>query len=157
MYMWLRARWAKSMKPRSSFDGDANALQSALSYDFMRSAEMICSFPVSVITVDSFVRENAIEGVDLVKIDTESTEPQVLLGMIETIRRDQPAIICEVLKGRASEKLLAQILRPLGYRFYLLTPDGRWSVIELKAILNGSIIFSQHSTPMTLQSCSVAI
>jgi len=97
---------------------------SSLSYDFMRSAEMICSFPVSVITVDSFVRETAIEGVDLVKIDTESTEPQVLLGMIETIRRDQPAIICEVLKGRASEELLEQILRPLGYRFYLLTPEG---------------------------------
>jgi hypothetical protein len=80
--------------------------------------------PVSVITVDRFVRENNLEAVDLVKIDTESTEPDVLRGMIETITRHHPSIICEVLKDRGSEQSLEDILRPLGYNFYLLTPDG---------------------------------
>ena len=43
--------------------------------------------------------------------------------MIETLRRDKPFIITEVL-GRGSEKRLEEILGPLGYRYYLLTSDG---------------------------------
>jgi len=97
---------------------------SSLSYDFMQSAERVYSLPVSVITVDRFVRENNLSAVDLVKIDTESTEPDVLQGMAETIRRYQPSIICEVLKGRGSERRLEEVLRPLDYKFYLLTPSG---------------------------------
>jgi len=96
---------------------------SSLSYDFMKSAEGVYGVPVSVITLDKFVIENNIPGVDLVKIDTESTEPDVLQGMVETLTRDQPFIICEVL-GRGSESKLEEVLRPLGYNFYLLTPDG---------------------------------
>ena len=59
----------------------------------------------------------------MVKIDTETTEPQVLRGMMETMWRDRPAIVCEVL-GRGSEQALEQILGPLGYHYYLLTPAG---------------------------------
>jgi hypothetical protein len=33
-------------------------------------------------------------------------------------------MICEVLKDRGSERALEEILRPLGYKFYLLTHDG---------------------------------
>lgn len=97
---------------------------SSLSFDFMQTAGDVRSSTVPVITLDRFVRENGLSRVDLVKIDTESTEPQVLRGMIETLRRDRPAILCEVLRGRGSETQLAEILRPLGYRFYHLTPDG---------------------------------
>jgi len=96
---------------------------SSLSYDFMKSAEGVYGLPVSVITLDKFVIENNIPCVDLVKIDTESTEPDVLQGMIEILTRDQPFIICEVL-GRGSESKLEEILRPLRYNFYILTPDG---------------------------------
>lgn len=97
---------------------------SSLSFDFMRSAERLVSVETPVITLDAFAREKALQGVDLVKIDTETTEPQVLCGMTETIRRDQPFIVCEVLPGRGSEETLQQIIRSLGYRAYLLTPDG---------------------------------
>jgi FkbM family methyltransferase len=79
---------------------------------------------VSAITLDEFVRERAIDRVDLVKIDTESTEPQVLRGMLATLRRDRPAILCEVLRGCIEEGELEKILEPLGYRYYLLTPQG---------------------------------
>lgn len=97
---------------------------SSLSLEFMRPAGELRSLTVPVITLDRLVRKQGIERVDLVKIDTESTEPQVLRGMLETLRRDHPHILCEVLQGRGSEKPLEEILRPLGYRFYLLTPDG---------------------------------
>lgn len=76
------------------------------------------------ITGDSFVRDRRVERVDLIEIDTESTEPEVLRGMIETIGRDHPIILCEVLKGCGSEEPPEEILSYFGYRFYLLTSDG---------------------------------
>jgi FkbM family methyltransferase len=78
---------------------------------------------VRVVTVDSFVRERGLGRVDLVKIDTERTEPEVVDGMRQTISRDRPSIVCEVLdreRGRALERLL----RPFDYRWYHLTWMG---------------------------------
>jgi FkbM family methyltransferase len=97
---------------------------SSLSYEFMRSAGEAQRALVPVLTLDRFVREQGLARVDLVKIDTESTEPEVLRGRAKTLRRDQPMIFCEVLQGRGAEKPLEEILRSLGYRYYLLTSDG---------------------------------
>ena len=97
---------------------------SSLSYDFMKSADALRSQPVALVKLDTFVNRQTVRDIDLVKIDTESTEHQVLRGMMETIRRDRPQIICEVLKDRASEDLLQDLVREIGYRAYLLTPDG---------------------------------
>jgi hypothetical protein len=44
--------------------------------------------------------------------------------MRETLARDRPWVVCEVLHGRGAEGRLQALLQPLGYRFYLLTPDG---------------------------------
>jgi FkbM family methyltransferase len=97
---------------------------SSLSFDFMRSASDVRSFPVPVTTIDRLAQEAGLDRIDLVKIDTESTEPQVLRGMAETIRRHHPHIVCEVLKGRGSEKPLEELVFSFGYRAYHLTPEG---------------------------------
>lgn len=97
---------------------------SSLSFEFMGSHGGLVSFKTPVLKLDTFVRDRNLDRVDLLKIDTESTEPQVLRGMAETLRRDRPTMLCEVLKGRGSEDELERILRPLGYQFYLLTPTG---------------------------------
>jgi FkbM family methyltransferase len=97
---------------------------SSMSEEFMRTASGVRRSAIPVITLDRFIRERNLTGVDLVKIDTESTEPQVLRGMLETLRRDRPTLFCEVLKGRGSERALEEVLAPLGYRYYLLTPEG---------------------------------
>jgi FkbM family methyltransferase len=96
---------------------------SSLSYQFMSSVVDLKVSKVSVTTLDRFVLDNKIERVDLVKIDTETTEPQVIRGMSGILARDNPDIVCEVL-GRGSESALEEMLRPLGYHFYHLTPDG---------------------------------
>jgi FkbM family methyltransferase len=77
---------------------------------------------VRVITLDRFIQERRLEHVDLVKIDTETTELQVIQGMAETVRRDRPHIICEVWGG--PRQMFDDLLRPLGYRYYSLKPDG---------------------------------
>jgi FkbM family methyltransferase len=97
---------------------------SSLSFNFMRSAENLESDTIPVTTLDSFVRDKMIDRLDLVKIDTETTEPEVLRGMQRTLSRDCPTIVCEVLKGRGTEQALEAVLGPLGYSYYLLTPEG---------------------------------
>jgi FkbM family methyltransferase len=72
---------------------------------------------------DSLLPELGIERVDLIKIDTESTEPAVLQGLAHTLERDRPDIICEVLHGR-TERQLEAILKPLGYSFFWISADG---------------------------------
>ena len=61
--------------------------------------------------------------VDLVKVDTESTEPDVLAGLMETLRRDRPVVFCEVLRGR-TEARLQPIVDDLGYSTWWLSGDG---------------------------------
>lgn len=112
---------------------------SSLSEGFMRSIvgrEELTSSTVDVVEGDDFAALHAITGVDLVKLDTETTEPAVVAGMLGTLRRDRPAIICEVLDADAGAAL-QELLDPLGYEYLLLTgrglvprerisPDGEW-------------------------------
>ena len=97
---------------------------SSLSRDFMNVNGAVRGIHVEVVRLDEFLGDRGVQGVDLIKIDTESTEPEVLRGMAETLRRDRPAIVCEVLAGRETAAALEDLLGPLGYRFWLLTPDG---------------------------------
>lgn len=97
---------------------------SSLSQDFMRPHPGTASLTVRVARLDQIAADRGLAPVDLVKLDTESTEPDALEGMMDILRRDRPAIICEVLAGRGAEHRLEEMLGPLGYRYYLLTPDG---------------------------------
>jgi FkbM family methyltransferase len=97
---------------------------SSLSFEFMRSAQELQSSWVPVTTLDTFVQEQGLNHIDLVKIDTESTEPDVLRGMAGTIQRHRPHIVCEVLKGRGSEQAVDELVRSFGYSCYHLRPEG---------------------------------
>ena len=97
---------------------------SSLSFEFMKETTDLQRSTVPVIRLDQFAEEHQIGRVDLMKIDTESTEPQVLRGMRRILERDRPQIICEVLSGRDTGPALEELLGPLGYRYYLLTSGG---------------------------------
>ena len=71
---------------------------------------------------DRLLAELRVEHVDLIKVDTESTEPAVLRGLRGILERDRPDVICEVLRGR-TETELEEILRPLGYTFFQVEAD----------------------------------
>jgi methyltransferase FkbM-like protein len=88
----------------------------------MRSAPRLSRVRGPVRALDRFRDERGITGIDLMKVDTESTEADVLAGLRETLGRDRPWVFCEDLKGRGSEGPLDALLRPLDYRDYQLTP-----------------------------------
>ena len=106
---------------------------SSLSESFMAGAPELTGVDVPLLTIDAFSQERAIPRVDLVKIDTETTEPSVLRGMRRVLSRDRPTIVCEVLHGRADAEGLDAELRPLGYKYFLLKPGGP----ELKGSIEG--------------------
>lgn len=72
---------------------------------------------------DHFLAREGVTGVDLIKIDTESTEPAVLEGLRGVIGRDHPEIICEVLAGRTESDLNA-FVETQGYEAFALRPEG---------------------------------
>jgi FkbM family methyltransferase len=83
----------------------------------------LTSCQVDVVTIDEFLTEDENRMVDLVKLDTETTEDAALRGMAHTIEQSRPVIVCEILKDRAAN-LIEDLLRPLGYQYFLLTASG---------------------------------
>ena len=57
-------------------------------------------------------------------MDTEPTEHDVIMGARQTLTRDKPEIFCEVWPDEGNQRELEEVLRPLGYRFYHLLPEG---------------------------------
>ncbi len=94
---------------------------------------------VSVTTIDTFLSENSIDYVHLVKIDTESTEPYVLEGMKNTLEKSKPDIICEILDQTTADKI-QDILSPLGYYFYLIKDTS----LELEKSLAPNLKYHNH-------------
>jgi FkbM family methyltransferase len=78
---------------------------------------------VSAITLDRFAAERGLAHVDLLKVDTEGTEPEVLTGARALLERDRPWIVCEVLHGLTEDGLHA-VLGPLGYRYFAIGSRG---------------------------------
>lgn len=95
-------------------------LESSILEGFRNNAKPIL---VPAMTIDSFVTENKISRVDLLKIDTEATEHLVLEGAKAVLQRDEPMIICEVLWGR-TERFLQSLLDNTNYQFFLITDGG---------------------------------
>lgn len=109
------------------FPDETQPVSSSLRSDMLVAtfpANMIKHVPVSVVTLDRVVAEHEISRVDLIKLDTERTEHDVLAGARELLMRDRPEIFCEVWPDAGNQQQLENILRPLGYRFYQLRPEG---------------------------------
>lgn len=96
---------------------------SSLSRTFMNGTRGVKSVRVNVVRLDTFASEQGLKTIDLMKLDTETTEPDVLIGMGRLLSDARPDIVCEVLP-RADADALTTILEPLDYSFFLLTDAG---------------------------------
>lgn len=109
------------------FPDQEQPISSSLRSDMLLAtfpADSIKHVPVLVVSLDHFVAEQGIPKVDLIKLDTERTEHEVLAGARELLMRDRPDIICEVWPDAGNQEQLEDALRPLGYRFFHLLPQG---------------------------------
>ncbi|MCB9170937.1 MAG: FkbM family methyltransferase [Flavobacteriales bacterium] len=84
---------------------------------------VVMEHDVEMDTLDAYVDRNGVTNIDLIKIDTEGTEPAILAGGRRTIERDLPVIICETLFG-TTEKELDRSLQEMDYVIFKHFPDG---------------------------------
>jgi FkbM family methyltransferase len=80
-------------------------------------------FVLKGITLDGYLKANNPGRVDLLKIDVESAEPSVLRGARQTIQRDRPIILCEVLDCVDREAIHA-VMDPLNFCYFHITANG---------------------------------
>lgn len=78
------------------------------------------SLTVRVETLDGYCTRTSTWPAVL-KIDTETTESDVLAGGLEMIRARRPWMVCELLPGRREEDI-PDVLDTTGYRYYHISP-----------------------------------
>ena len=78
---------------------------------------------VAVTSLDDFVRELGLPGLDVVKLDIEGAELLALDGMQQLLRgKRRPVILCEVHPPIAPEELIAKV-EANGYRAWVLDAE----------------------------------
>jgi FkbM family methyltransferase len=85
----------------------------SLAEGFRPSSEQLT---VTVETLDFYAARNGVVPA-VMKVDTETTEPDVLAGGAQTIATHRPWILCEVLAGRGEDRL-AEVVAPFGYHWF---------------------------------------
>jgi len=85
-------------------------------YEAHQQQELI-EVPVTVRSLDSLTRELGWSRVDLVKIDTETHEPEVLEGFRNVLQRDRPTLLIEILNDDVAQRVEA-IIGGLGYLYF---------------------------------------
>src|SRR5512132_2521834 len=91
---------------------------------------------VAAITLDTWVRENGLERIDLVKLDVEGAEARVLQGAEDALRKNAPILITEYapschrsVLGAEPRAYFEQLLN-LFARIFIIEEDGSLSRIE---------------------------
>jgi FkbM family methyltransferase len=77
---------------------------------------------VTVETVDDVVRRTG-EVPAVLKIDTETTEPDVLRGAARLIEQHRPWLLCEVLGNPRYGKAVRDVIEPWDYHWYHITDE----------------------------------
>jgi FkbM family methyltransferase len=93
--------------------------------------------------IDKFMDMN--HGINLVKIDVESTEMPVLRGMEQTIRNHRPALIIEVgdfeTNNTSSSRKIVQLLLEWGYSPYEINGDEIVPHVVKSRYKSGNLLF----------------
>jgi hypothetical protein len=85
--------------------------------------ETVESIIAPAIKLDTYVTENHIQSIDLIKIDAEGSDDKVLEGAANVLEKHNPFVICEVLYDH-TDKLIQEILDGTGYRYFFIKNDG---------------------------------
>lgn len=77
-----------------------------------------------LITLDSFIEDNDIKSIDLMKIDVETHEPEVFEGFQKNLKSLQPTILVEIIRDSVAKSLNKQFTDLDYIFFYINEPFG---------------------------------
>lgn len=72
---------------------------------------------IKTITLKDYIEQNKIAGIDLMKIDVETHEPEVIEGFVPYLKPFKPIILIEILNDEVAQKL-SNYFDPAEYYFY---------------------------------------
>jgi FkbM family methyltransferase len=78
---------------------------------------------INTITLNSFLKDNNVGKVDLVKIDVETHEPEVLEGFSDYLSRYRPTLLIEILNDEIGSKV-NDMVKGLGYLYFNIDERG---------------------------------
>jgi len=93
------------------------------------SEDVVSPVPVRTRSLDEYISETGLQGIDLVKLDVEGGELEVLAGATRVLKEFRPVFICEVLDaatkawGYQAKDTVAK-LQSFGYEWFEFQPDG---------------------------------
>jgi FkbM family methyltransferase len=103
------------------FDVDAEHEYSAtLNKDFFTThpaSEGVIERKIVAKRIDTFIREEKVAHIDLMKIDVEMHEPEVLEGMVDCLKTMRPTLLIEVLSDEMGARVNA-LLQGRDYLFF---------------------------------------
>ncbi len=79
-------------------------------------------------TLDAYVARTGIVPAAM-KVDTETFEPQVLAGAVQTVGDHRPWIMVEVLAGRVEDRMM-EVIRDWDYCWYFLDGPGPLTPVD---------------------------
>lgn len=79
---------------------------------------------IQSIALDSFIKQENIARVDLIKIDVESNEINVFEGLQKTIERDRPTILCEIFLNEERINYFDSLVARYDYSLYSVLKEG---------------------------------
>lgn len=72
---------------------------------------------VESVTLDTFIKSNEIENLDLLKIDVETFEPQVMKGFLDSVKLHKPTLLIEILNDDVASSV-NDMINDLGYLYF---------------------------------------
>lgn len=78
---------------------------------------------IETIKLDTFISKHNISGVDLIKLDIETYEPQALEGFSNYLQLFKPSILIEILNDEVAIKVF-ELVKNLGYLYYNIDERG---------------------------------
>ncbi len=91
------------------------------------------SYNVPTITLDSFIGQNNIQKIDLIKIDVETFEPEVLRGYIKYFALHKPILLIEILFDNIGEQVQA-FIETSGVKYNYFFIDEKAGLVKMNDI-----------------------
>lgn len=137
------------------FRREIHSLDSLLPNLDEQRSKLLASELVTITTVDSFVREQGITGLDIIKVDTEGYDLHVLRGAAETLRRGWIKVImveCGLGCRNARFVPLDEILSHLdgfGFRLMGIFDQREWNGEHRIGLCNALFVSEQLCSLVT--------
>ncbi len=118
-------------KAVSNFDGKAiiydtcqdHIYSVTVNKHYFSSDVKLAEVEIETITLNTFIKHEKLNKIDLIKIDVETHEPEVLEGFSEYIMEYKPVMLIEILNNEVGERV-EKLVRGCGYLYFNIDEKG---------------------------------